>query len=237
MERILNDQISYDLADPYDASGKTTDSDQCIVGVNIPTEHNVLATREAKAVKNLPLWSFVSFLLGEGVQLSDWHNSYVAVVLWVVAGALGLYALWEWASLPLAAKFKVSGLRALSFGRMMPLPDASRMVYDALRGTAIRKFIDRNFDGVDPKLRVVASYVAGTSFPLFGREPAGAEPVPFEKRILKTGAFHAAGSEFRQHGNQQPVYVDVSIRRGDLRGAIRELKALSSQIPDQEGYI
>lgn len=189
------------------------------------------------SLKNLPIWSLIAFLLGEGVQLSDWHNVYVAIAFWTFAGVLALVALWEWALLPLAAKFKLSGLRALSFGQMMPLPEANRVVYDALRQTAIRRFIDKNFDSVDRKLRVVANYIANTEIPLFGREPAGAGLVPIDKAILKTGAFHGGGSEFKQHGSHEPIYVDVVIKRGDLRKAIRELIALSTQLPNQDGYI
>jgi hypothetical protein len=185
-------------------------------------------------MKNVPLWSLVAFLVGEGVQLSDWHNTYVAVLLWVLAGVLALYAVWEWALLPLAAKFRWSGLRALSFGGMMRLQDANRVVYDALRGTSIRNLVDRNFDTVDRKLRVIATYVAGTDAPLFGREAAGTSLVSFDRSILPTGGFHNGGDEFRQHGNDSPSYLDVSLRRGDLLRVIRELKALSSKVPSQQ---
>jgi hypothetical protein len=161
----------------------------------------------------------------------------VATVLGIIACALLLYALAQWIQLPASAMFTLRGLGVLSFGRMMLLSEANRVVYDALRGTAIRNFIDRNFDETDRKLRVVANYVAGTSTPLFGREPAGAALVPFDKARLKTGQFYAGGSEFKQYNAQVPNYSDVSLKRRDLRRVVRELRALSAHVPNQEGHI
>jgi len=184
-------------------------------------------------LRNPAFWAVVSFLIEAALQVSGWQNSYVAAVLWIIVFVLLLYALARWIQLPASAMFTLRGLGVLSFGRMMLLAEANRVVYDALRGTAIRKFIDRNFDETDQRLRVVANYVAGTSVPLFGREPAGAALVPFDKGLLKTGQFRADGSEFKQYHSEIPNYSDVSLKRGDLRRVVRELRSLSAHMPDQ----
>jgi hypothetical protein len=120
---------------------------------------------------------------------------------------------------------------------MMPLHNAARFVYDRVRGTALGKFVERNFDDPDRVLRVLAMYIAGTSVPLFGKRPAGASLVEFDKEMLKKGTFRAAGSEFCVHGKHVPEFTDMSMRKRDLPTAISQIKALSNALPNQDGYI
>ncbi len=108
---------------------------------------------------------------------------------------------------------------------------AAREVYDVIHGTEIGQFIKRNFDEPRRVLKVLASYIAGTSIPIFGKHPSGASLMEIDKSILKSGAFQGDGNEFYCHANRHPEFTNIAIRKRDAEKAIGEIKALSNSLP------
>ena len=107
--------------------------------------------------------------------------------------------------------------------KWIPLTEASRIMYDALDGTAWRTMADQETTPVE-RLNFMAGCLIRHA-PIDGRSP----PSTTHKRIpsgdFDAGIIKGGGQYFQRHYESFLTFLDMRIKEADLQGAIVRMKA------------
>jgi hypothetical protein len=119
---------------------------------------------------------------------------------------------------------------------MMPLSEAALRLYEVSRHSFLANFMEKHLSDTDSQmLNVFAAYIAQTKIPLFGKHPPSTVFEAVDKRLFPSTRFVGGGRELRYHtGQAKPEYVELSIRRKDLRKAIAEVRENSEALRKTE---
>ncbi len=121
----------------------------------------------------------------------------------------------------------------------MPLKDAARRLYEELEENETgRKFIVEHIKTIvplvkgpeksqDAVLNFLAEHFVQTSIALYGKEPPSTVLRKINKNIFKivSAKFREGASVVYLYDKKEPAYIDLSVRRSEVRGAIEEIKA------------
>jgi hypothetical protein len=107
--------------------------------------------------------------------------------------------------------------------RMISLQDASRELYEAMRGTEWGSVMDRQSRDPNDVLAAAAYYII-YRVNTFVRKPPSRKVELFDKNNLSSMAVMGGAKEIRHTKSNAVAFVDPSVRRSDLRKLIRELR-------------
>jgi hypothetical protein len=163
--------------------------------------------------KKQAIGSITSVIAGTGLQLSDWHNSYVAGACFVLAAILGVYSIHDWFQVPMLLR------------TMIPLDEASRRAYEQLRGTlwasaAERLNIQQTPEGIQ---EYIAQGIAG-EIELFGTYLPSTKMERIRERDINAGNFTDGGQTLELRNQTRTIIKNVSVRRSDLKRAIAKMR-------------
>jgi hypothetical protein len=107
------------------------------------------------------------------------------------------------------------------------MPEAAGMAYGELRALGLKQaeFADElAMQGMSEKVFMAAAL--GYQVPIYGKHPPSDIYEVINKNEFKRGVFKDEGSSFQYYHEQKPLYVDIAIKRGDLRSAIENMKGV-----------
>jgi len=121
----------------------------------------------------------------------------------------------------------------------MPLKEAAQRLYEELEETESgRKFIGEHMKPLIPLIKgqeetsesvlnFLAEHFVQTSIALYGKTPPSNVLREIDKIIFKvvTSKFKEGASVLYLYDKNEPAYIDLSVKRSEVRGAIKEIKA------------
>jgi hypothetical protein len=114
-----------------------------------------------------------------------------------------------------------------------PLPSVARRLYEATLGTAIAEFAKNSSDTPDEILGWYAFWAVQKGLPIYGKRPPSSvmELIP---QLTLGGSvlfsFKAGAAELLQDFGS-PLYVDLAVKRADLRRAWTQLTTDTGTVP------
>jgi hypothetical protein len=165
--------------------------------------------------KGPAIWSGISFLIALGFQISGFQNIYLAGLLWAVAVVLSVYAFRGLLGLS-------SLINWLPFG-MIPLADAAHIAYRELGDTLWREAVLKFENTAEGRLNYLGTGIAA-EVPIFGRKHPFKDLHQVPKEELGGGSIGDGATSLKRHGEQTPQYVGLTLKRRDLRKAIKRMR-------------
>ena len=117
--------------------------------------------------------------------------------------------------------FRAQGI--VPFRRLLPLGEAARIAYEKLRGTKVGR-IAEGINRDDPIGYYLHALAGMDGVTIYGSRLPSTVLEPIAATELKSGSFVDGGSAFLQIYSDTPAFVNLAIKKVDLRQYIRETK-------------
>ena len=105
----------------------------------------------------------------------------------------------------------------------IPLSEAAQLMYDELDGTVWRTAADRE-PTHDARLDYMATHLVHNA-PCEGRSPPSTSYQPVPAGEFKAGVIKGGGKYFQRYYESYLTFVDMRVRKEDLRDALKRMKA------------
>ena len=105
----------------------------------------------------------------------------------------------------------------------IPLAEAAQLMYDELDGTVWRGAADWE-PTREARLDYMATHLVQNA-PIEGRSPPASSYQPVPARDFKAGVVKGGGKYFQRHYESYLTFVDMRVKKEDLREALKRLKA------------
>jgi len=166
--------------------------------------------------KVVHLWRWL-----EGIHTIEWLYSLAPSV---AVGAVGLFTgvqlYWILLGIPLmAAALLFLGEKIFGKIGFMPLSEAARVAFEELPDTIWRVAATRWEDTPEGRLDWVATRLS-LDIPIYGRVPPSQRLELIPKQEIRSGSISEGATSLQHWGDAVPSYVDLAIKRRDLRPLI-----------------
>lgn len=155
------------------------------------------------------------------VHLAFWiYGIGVAVIGWLE----GIAWFWIMTGVPITAAAMI--LIQMTWFRYLgwwPLPFAATRAFDDLDGTEVLRQVHGWGNTPAARLDVMAGFLRKEA-PIWGRRLPSPRLEQIGQTAFAAGAIAAGAKELCMHGNPNPYFSDLSIKRRDYTRAIRALK-------------
>jgi len=162
----------------------------------------------------------------ESLHTVEWLWTLAPAGVVTLLGGLSGVA-WYWLTVVAIVLIALTLLLIQEFGLpfgVVPLPEACLIAFKKLHGTELVE-VAHGF-GADPEHRLdVMARTISIEAPILGKRPPSPVLETLGKQTLAQGNFVGGARHFTLYGNEAPKYVDLAIKRSDLRRGLKRLLA------------